>query len=224
VLDAFQESVQGQYYSIVLKSHIGRFLLFLLLGACAPRSSLELGHRSAREGNWDAAVAFYRKALDVKPDDIEARASLLRASLEASRGHLRRARDFQDASDLSGAAAELEIALQYDPTNRYAREELEEMRAAIEAGPPEAAPPRLQPVPDALIDLRISEPTSLREVVERLASMRGVNVIFDEAYRDREITVELRGVTFEQALDLLLQTHGLFYKVVGSRTIRLPGE
>jgi hypothetical protein len=28
-------------------------------------------------------------------------------------------------------------------------------------------------------------------------------------------------VTFEEALDLLLETHGLFYKVVNSRTVRL---
>ncbi|HJS74846.1 MAG TPA: STN domain-containing protein [Vicinamibacteria bacterium] len=206
-----------------MKRDIGALsvLLILLAGSCASRSPLELGHRSAREGNWDAAVDFYRKALEAEPEDLEARSSLLRASLEASRIHLRRARDRREVSDLSGAATELEIALQYDPTNRYAREELEEIRAAIEAGPPEAARPRLQPEPDTLIDLRISEPTGLREIVEQLARMRGVNVIFDEAYRDREIVVELRGVTFEQALDLLLHTHGLFYKVVDSKTVRL---
>jgi hypothetical protein len=39
--------------------------------------------------------------------------------------------------------------------------------------------------------------------------------------RDREITVDLRGVTFEEVLDLLLETHGLFYKVVNSTTVRL---
>jgi tetratricopeptide (TPR) repeat protein len=198
-------------------------LLAVLLGACAPRSPVALGHQRARAGNWDEAVVFYRKALEAEPDDIEARTSLLRALLEASRAHLDRARERERADDLSGAAAELEIALQYDPTNRYAREELEEIRAAIESGPAPAVP-RLQPEPDALIDLRISEPTSLREILERIARMRGINVLFDEAYRDREITVELRGVTFEQALDLLLRTHGLFYKVVDSRTVRFPGE
>ncbi|HEY7817621.1 MAG TPA: FecR domain-containing protein [Vicinamibacteria bacterium] len=209
-----------------MKRDIGALSVFLilLLGSCASRSPVELGHRSARAGNWDEAVAFYRKALETEPEDLEARSSLLRASLEASRIHLRKARERRDVSNLTGAATELEIALQYDPTNRYAREELEEIRAAIEAGPPEAAPRRLQPEPDSLIDLRISEPTSLREVVEQLARMRGVNVIFDEAYRDREITAELRGVTFEQALDLLLQTHGLFYKVVDSGTVRLLRE
>jgi predicted TPR repeat methyltransferase len=193
-------------------------LWLALLGSCSSHSALELGHQRARAGDWDAAVTFYRKALAAKPDDIEARASLLRASLEASQAHLRHARELQKASDLSGAAAELELALQFDATNRYAREELAILRSG--PTPPEPAP-KLEPVPDSLIDLRISEPTSLREILEQLARMRGVNLIFDEAYRDREITVDLHGVTFEEALDLLLETHGLFYKVVNSRTVRL---
>jgi general secretion pathway protein D len=198
--------------------HRALVMLALLLGSCASHSPLELGHRRARAEDWDAAVAFYRKALAAKPDDIEARASLLRASLEASQAHLRRARERQKAFDLIGAAAELEIALEFDPTNRYAREEL----AILRSGPtPPEPPPKLEPVPDSLIDLRISEPTSLREILEQLARMRGVNLIFDEAYRDREITVDLQGVTFEEALDLLLETQGLFYKVVSSRTVRL---
>jgi tetratricopeptide (TPR) repeat protein len=196
-------------------------LLALLFGSCASRSTVELGHRSARAGDWDAAVALYRKAVEKDPEDIEARASLLRALLEASRTHLALGRERREAADLPGAVGELELALEYDPTNRYAREELEGMRASLPAGPREPAPLRLDPVPDTLIDLRISEPTSLREIVEQLARMRGVNVLFDETYRDREITVDLRGVSFEQALDLVLQTHGLFYKVVDSRTVRL---
>ena len=37
---------------------------------------------------------------------------------------------------------------------------------------------------------------------------------FDEAYRDRKVTVDLDGVTFQEALDILARTNGLYYKVL----------
>jgi hypothetical protein len=161
--------------------------------------------------------------------------SLQRARLEASRVHLSRARKYREASELERAAAEIELALELDPTNEYAREDLLETRRRIEekseAPPPFVArerifgsEPALDPASDAPVDLRFAERTSLRDVLEALAKLAGVNILFDETYRDREVSVDLKGVTFRQALELLLTTNGLFYKVVGSETVRVAPE
>jgi general secretion pathway protein D len=209
-------------------------LVVLVLEACASASSFELGKRSARAGNWDRAVSLYRKAQEEEPDNIEVRAALLRATLEASRVHLRFAREKRDEGDLSGAATELAIAVDYDPTNRYAREELEEIRGRLAEGEARVPTveherlfgrePVIEPGSSAPIHLKFAEETSLRTILEALARLAGVNILFDESFRDRQVTVDLDGVTFEQALELLLETNGLYYKVVDSTTLRLAPE
>jgi general secretion pathway protein D len=188
------------------------------LAACgASRGAFEAGERSAKAGDWDRAVAFYEKAAREEPESVEYRIALQRARLEASRFHLRRARERKEASDFAGASAELELALRYDPGNEYAREELEETRASREE-PGEVDLPRGT---GTRIRLKFAEETSLDVVLRALGKLAGVNVLFDESYRDRTVTVDLSGVTFEEALELLLSTNGLYYKRVDSATVRV---
>jgi Flp pilus assembly secretin CpaC len=47
----------------------------------------------------------------------------------------------------------------------------------------------------------------------------GINVTYERDYQDRSYTVQLRGVTFEQALNQILAANQLFYKVINERTI-----
>lgn len=201
------------------------FFVLVALAACGgSRSELQLGKRSGVAGDWDRAVAHYENALRENPGNLEARMSLQRARYEASLVHLSRARKHQAASELEDAASEIEIALELDPTHDYARGELLEIRRRLvekREAPPRVVRERLF----APIDLHFPERTSLREVLEALAKLAGVNILFDESYRDREVSVDLKGATFEQALELLLTTNGLFYKVVSSETLRVvPGD
>jgi hypothetical protein len=190
----------------------------LVLSACAAsRDAFEAGERSAKAGDWDRAVAFYETAAREEPENVEFRMALHRARLDASRFHLSRARELKRAANYAGASVELELALLYEPGNEYARDELDEMRSSRE-DVFDAEPPLAE---DARIDLKFAEGTSLEVVLRALGKLAGVNVLFDEAYRDRSVTVDLKGVTFEQALELLLSTNGLFYKRVDSSTVRV---
>ena len=196
-------------------------------GCSASERAYETGNRLVLARQWDAAVAYYREALDREPGNLEYRMARERALLAASRSHLARARERRAASDLEGAVSELEIALDYDPTNRYAAEELAELRR--ETAPRElpalrrqrlfGPEPVLHPESGELLDLRFAEDSSLRMILQALARLAGVNVLFDESFRDKRVTVVLNGVTFEKALELLLSTNGFFYKVVDSSTV-----
>ena len=211
---------------------MARFALLCLLVvhvACHASKAVEQAQRAARAGAWDEAVLYYERARDEHPDNIEYRMALAEARLEASFAHLRRARKYLEMDELDDAVSELERALGYDPTNRYAHDELAEIGRRQEASPSGDfsadgsaifGPDRvLDPESSSNISLHFPEGTSLRTVLEALAKLAGVSVLFDESFRDKEVAVELDGVSFREALDILMQTNGLFYKAVGASSV-----
>ena len=60
----------------------------LLLSGCAGGRAFRSGEVAARGGNWDAAVEYYRLAMQDAPDRPEYRIALERAMLNAARAHL----------------------------------------------------------------------------------------------------------------------------------------
>ena len=68
-------------------------------------------------GYWDAAVEYYRRALQDNPDRAEYRISLERAMVNASRGHIDAARAFEEQQELSAALREYREAAEFDPSN-----------------------------------------------------------------------------------------------------------
>ena len=202
-----------------------------MAAACHSGSSraFELGSDAARNAEWDAAVRYYERALAESPSKIEYRIAFERAVLEASRAHLREARSRAARGDTDGAIERFETALDYDPTNRYARDELEELRAqpARSLSLPPASrvtafregEPRVDPSSSDLLRVKFPDGSSLRTVLEALAELAGINVVFDESFRDQRVAVDLEGVSYREILDILMQTNGLFYKVVGSSAV-----
>ena len=68
------------------------------------------------------------------------------------------------------------------------------------------------------------EDGSLQKIFESLGRIAGVNVLFDEGFRDKKASVNLTGVTFEEALDRLTFVNRLFYKVVDQNTLIIVPE
>jgi general secretion pathway protein D len=62
---------------------------------------------------------------------------------------------------------------------------------------------------------------SSRDVFTALARFAGVSVIFDPAFREASITLDLRKTTFEGALSSVAASTRNFYRVTGSRTITI---
>ncbi|MGH9322700.1 MAG: cohesin domain-containing protein [Vicinamibacteria bacterium] len=225
---------------------IQRLVLMGLLLALAALSSLACsaaagafrkGKYAAQEGNWDAAVVHYTRAVNENPDNIEYRMALERALVEAGSYHVQQAQKRLAAVDLEGAVRELELANDLDPSNRYAIGILEETRAKIaeqEATREDAEEfedrrrraqelfgirPILEPSSTAPIQLRFAEDTSLQKIFEVLSKLSGINILFDESFRDKRVTIDLVDVSFEEALDKLALINRLFYKIVDSSTI-----
>ena len=207
------------------------------LGCSAASSAYKRGRTAARQGEWDAAVVHYTRAVNEDPENIEYRLGLERALLEASAYHVQQAQKRLAAEEIDQAAEELELALNLDPTNRYAQTILDETKARIEARDrlrEESATfeqrrrqaqelfgqrPILNPSSTAPIQLRFADDTSLQKIFEVLSKLSGVNVLFDESFRDKRVTVDLVDVSFQEALDKLVLINRLFYKIVDTSTI-----
>jgi len=208
------------------------------LGGCnAAKSAFNSGRDEGRQGNWDAAVVHYTRAAREDPDNIEYRMALEHALREASKFHVQEARKFLASEDLVQAVNEFTLATQLDPSNQYAQQELLDARQALaerqerreEASEFEqrlqqarqllTTQPVLEPSSQAPINLRFAQDTSLQRIFEVLSTLSGINVLFDEAFRDRRVTINLVDVSFQEALDKLVLINRLFYKVVDPSTI-----
>ena len=103
---------------------------------------------AARTGDWDAAVEYYRRALQEDPQRVEYRIALERAMLSASRHHAALAAELEALGDLAGALREYRRAHDLDPSNGPAAVKIanlqQTLRTQIE-GARSPAPPRYRP-------------------------------------------------------------------------------
>ncbi len=207
----------------------------LFAGGCAAGRAFRQGEAATRAGNPDQAVAYYRKAVQAAPDNTNYKIALERAMLTASRAHLDRAKDFEQHDQLDAALSEYRLAAEYDPSNRLASTQaaaLEQtIRNRIEASRPtpplEKARARAdQALSEPILNPASREPlvvrfnnTNLKDVLSAIGGMTGINVVYDRDVADRPVTLDLNGVTLEQALDQIMTTNQLSYKVQSERSI-----
>src|SRR5438105_1622504 len=215
---------------------IAALLTIALLGTgCVAGKAFRQAEAASQAGNLDEAVAAYRKAVQAAPDNANYKIALQRAMIAASRSHLDKARDFEQKDQLEAALGEYRQASEYDPSNRQATAKVAELDRTIRQRV-EAARPRPQieqmreraraaSQPPALISLTTPLPrirynnTSLKDVLNSIADVTGINITYDREVTDRQITVQLDGATLEQALNQIMTMNQLSYKVINERSI-----
>jgi general secretion pathway protein D len=209
---------------------------------CASRWAYRQGEGEAKKGNWDLAVARFTKALQKDPGNIGYKIALENARVQASRQHYETARRHLQADQLDQAAQELQIAANYDPGNKSAADDLvmvqerireqeaqkkrlsdfDQMKALAQAAPPPL--PVLSPQSTAPISIKF-ENASLQKILETMGRLAGVNVLFDESFRDKTgVSIDLRNESFKDALDRITFVNRLFYKVLDTTTIIIIPE
>ncbi|MGE3509667.1 MAG: secretin N-terminal domain-containing protein [Vicinamibacterales bacterium] len=207
----------------------------LILSGCAAGRAFRQGDVAMRAGDPDQAVAHYRAAVQADPNNPRYKIALERAMLAASRVHFERAKEFEANDQLDAARGEYRLASEFDPSNRQAAAKVAALdqivRERVEAARPRpaieglreraraaSAEPILNPASREPLNLRFNN-ASLRDILNFIASATGINVTYDRDVTDRPATVQLDGVTLEQALQQILTVNQLAYKVLSPRSV-----
>jgi general secretion pathway protein D len=203
-------------------------MLAVIVSGCAAGRAFRRGQEASRNGDWDKAVAEYTKAVQENPDRTEYKIQLERAMQTAAQEHISRARELEEKDMLDAALMEYRRANELDSSNRLAAAKATELeqkiRDRIEATRPK---PRIDTLRDEaramgqpLIDLTTRLPSlrfnnaSLRDILNFIATQSGINITYDQQYRDRAYSINLEDVTVEQALQQIMIANQLFYKVL----------
>ena len=229
-----------------MRHAIARMLILLIalgpLAGCASHLSYRKAEIAMQKENWDEAVLHYLKAVEESPDNLSYRAALMRAKIKASQAHFEKAKEYQKAGVLERALVELQQAVQLDPTNQYAKAQLETTRQAwlaqkqgrdgigtIEqmkknAQATRPQPPVLNPRSNKPISLEFPEPVPIFQIYQALGKAFGINVLFDPNLKDQEISINLQEVTAQTALETLMRSANHFYKVIDEHTILIAAD
>lgn len=211
-------------------------LVGVTLAGCAAAMAYRRGFDAAQRRDWDAAVGYYRQAVQEDPDKPEYRIALERAMIEAALIHAAAGKAFEEKGELDAALREFRRASEYEPANRQLAAKVASLdrtiREKIEAARPPSrmdamrerarrtsAEPILNPASREPLVFNFPS-ASVRDILNFIGSASGINVTFTGDYRDPPAySVKLDGVTVEEALQQVLSANALFYKVLNERTI-----
>jgi general secretion pathway protein D len=211
----------------------------LFAAGCATTSPYHLGQTAEHSQDYDRAVVEYTKAVRANPDDLTAKTALDRARLRAAQEHYFRGRrlsaseryeealvEFQVASELNPGSADVATALRDTRQkvrtrlagSREGKTELESLIERTRALPPPGLDlPTDVKLPDSLVFSNASS----RMVFMALARFANLSVVFDSAFRDATISVDLRKNSLEDALTSVTASTHTFYRVTAQRTITI---
>jgi general secretion pathway protein D len=193
------------------------------LWSCATLSpSYKSGTKAALNKDWDQAVEYFERAVLENPKKSYYRAALLRAKVNASLVHVARARNLSAQGKKEEALAEYKTALSFDPTNFRIIDEARTM-AGEKPRVEEPVASKIEPliklqVSRDPIDLKFTE-TNLRSIFLALGKYAGVNIIFDELFKDTPFAIDLEGMNFEEALNALCMASKSFYRSFNEKTV-----
>ncbi|MBI4468734.1 MAG: hypothetical protein HY650_05355 [Acidobacteria bacterium] len=209
------------------------------------KKAFQAGQKLEAEGKLDEAAEMYLLAAAQESNKPEYTIALRRTSSSASVMLVRKGRELMEQGNFEEAYNAFRRAYQFDPTNDLskdlARRALDRQRqiegittVPIKARPYGGGDPGQEgqvrpPAPSegpageekGKKDTAgvISYRDKLRAVITSLTRQLDLNVAFDNSFQDKDLSIELRNVTKAQALDIILQTNGLFFTTAGDNTI-----
>ncbi len=185
------------------------------------------------QDNIDAAYQAYTKAYQKDPKDARYKAAYERMKFNAAAYHTKRGEKLRDQGDYVGAMTEFMHALDIDPGEELAQQDIDATKRAM--GKPEerqqtsvspavisdldelSSPVRLRPLSNEPIT--ISSAQDSKVIYQTVGKLAGINVLFDPDYNGKRIQVDLNNVSLYDALHIIATISGTFWRPITSNTI-----
>jgi len=169
-----------------------------------------------KERRLDQAVIELQQALYLNPTNAAIQSALKSVlDMKQAEEHYRASLTFQDIGRLGDAISELNQAVNLDPENVKYFDSLNKLQKKKSEAEPEDA---ITLASDKPITLNFKN-TNIKDVFDFLSKLSGINIMFDEEVKAQPVTVFVKDVSFQYALNLLLSTNKLFMKKVSADTI-----
>ena len=195
-----------------------------------------MGRAAEARDDVEEAYEDYAKAWHKKPTDEKYKISYERLRLDAAASHVRRGEKLRDQGDDTGALTEFLHALEIDPSNELASQDIRATRQRIDkeaivptpevmmspaerralldlGGPPQLKPVSNEPIPA----LHMVEDAKI--VYQTVGKAAGINVLFDPDFHSTRIQVDLTNVSIFDALRILGTISNTFWRPITSNTI-----
>jgi general secretion pathway protein D len=208
--------------------------------ACATGAGMRRGREAELAQDFDRAVVEYTKLARANPAATEARVALDRAKLRAAQGHAVRGRRLAGLERYEEAVVEYQLASELNPTDsqvdaalKDARQKLRAKLAVTRAGRTELESlidrTRDLPAPGLELPDGSKLPASLvfgngatsKAVFLTVGRFANISTIFDAAFRDQPLSIDLRNATLPDALAALTASTHTFYRVTAPRTVTI---
>jgi general secretion pathway protein D len=204
------------------------------------RTWYKRGEAAEARQDFDAAYEDYHRAVQASPNDLRYQARFDRMRFQSAVSHVDRGRVLRQSGDMAGALAQFKRALEIDPSNQTAEQEIDQIQQQQTAPQSDAAPVPTEQMSrqnEILASIgTISGPVELKPmsndpipaihmvedvkvIYQAIGKAAGINILFDPDYTSKRIPVDLTNVSWSDALRIVGTLAGTFYKPVTSNTI-----
>ena len=220
------------------------FLFAAFLSAAESAKSLyQKGTKAEARQDYEAAFQFYKAAYQQKPDELRYRVPYERTRMLAGASKIKRGQKLRDQGNLQDALTLFQQALEIDPSNDLAAQEIRRTQLMIQKGGSgggqamstapnrqeeddplrkrlegASSPVALAQFPDSPITaLEMTEDSKV--AYETIGKLAGINVLFDPDYTSRRLSIKLKGVSLQEGLDIVALESRTFWRPVTPNTI-----
>jgi general secretion pathway protein D len=205
------------------------------LAASGPKAKTLYERGQNAEAKDDPITAYenYYQAYEKEPKNLRYKAAYERLRFVAGSAHVSRGEKLAAQGDLTGALTEYLRALEIDPSNELAHQDIEHAREKLGSAKPNqetsipenkaeeltevGSPVRLKPISNEPLTLHMTEDSKV--VYQTVAKAAGINVLFDPEYTSKRIQVDIANVSLLDALRIVGVSSGTFWHPVTANTI-----
>lgn len=191
------------------------------------------GQLAEQKDDIITAYEDYYQAFQKDPKNLRYKTAYDRTRFPAASAYVSRGEKLRAQGDDSGALTEFLRALEVDPSNELARQDIQATKEKLSTPVPDqetsasknmesnltevGGPITLKPISNEPITLHMTEDSKI--VYQTVGKAAGINVLFDPEYTSKRIQVDLANVSLLDALRIIGTVSGTFWHPVTSNTI-----